>query len=376
MLVQGSSLLIRSFDRLTRVSPGFDTSNSVVVGLALPAVRYNDDAKRALFWATLSDRAAALPGVQGAGLAQSFPLLGDHVGSFEIAGKTSADPSQRPSTNFYAITPGYLRAMGIPLLRGRQFEPGDGTGSARVCLISKTLADRWFAGEDPIGKRLHVFQGPSNDGATIVGIVGDIKQYGLDRETTLQVYEPVQQHPYFGSMTLVVRTSSDPAEATAALRRLLKELDPTLPIANARRVSTLVEQSVAPQRLTTVLLASFAGVALLLAAIGVFGLVSFMVGQRTQEIGIRMALGAAPGRVLALVLRQGVGLAAVGVAIGLLAGAWTTTLMRSELFEISPHDPLALAVAPAVLLAASVLACYWPARRALTVDPVSALRQA
>jgi ABC-type antimicrobial peptide transport system permease subunit len=192
----------------------------------------------------------------------------------------------------------------------------------------------------------------------------------------LQVYEPVQQHPYFGGMLLVMRTPHDPLEATAALRQLLKELDPNLPIANARRVSTILDLSVGPRRLTAILLGWFAGVALLLSAIGVFGLVSFMVGQRTQEIGIRVALGAAPVRVLALVFRQGIVLTAAGVAIGVAVSVWATRLLQAELFEVSPHDPLALAIAPASLLLASALACYWPARRALRVDPVTALRQA
>jgi predicted lysophospholipase L1 biosynthesis ABC-type transport system permease subunit len=249
------------------------------------------------------------------------------------------------------------------------------TGGERVCVISQSLATRWFAGEDPIGKQLHVSQGPTNNGSHIVGVVADIKQYGLDTPTTLQVYEAVQQHPYFSGMTLVVRTSHAPAEATAELRQLLRELDPNLPILNARRVSTILDRSVGPRRLTAVLLGWFAGVALLLSTIGVFGLVSFMVGQRTQEIGIRVALGAAPSRVLALVFRQGIALTAAGAAIGTGGGLWATGLLRAELFDVSPRDPLALAIAPVSLLVASAVACYWPARRALRVDPVTALRQ-
>jgi putative ABC transport system permease protein len=375
MLVAGSGLLIRSFDRLTRVDPGFDPDEAIVVTVSLPAARYGGDERPALFWKTFAERAAALPGVEAAGLSQSFPFLSDHVGSVEIRGRTDPDSSRWPSANFYAVTPGFFKAMGIPLLRGRGIEAGDVTGGNRVAVISKTLADRWFAGEDPLGKRLRVTQGPPHDGSTIVGVVGDIKQYGLDRDTTLQVYEPLQQHPYFRGMTLVVRTAADPADATGAVRRLLKDLDPALPIAGARRVSTLLEQSVGPRRLTTTLLASFAGVALLLSAIGVFGLVSFIVGQRTQEIGIRVALGAQPRRVLALVFAQGLGWTAAGVAAGVAGGFWAMRLLQSELFEISPRDPVSLAAAPAALLAVSAVACYWPARRALRVSPTTALRQ-
>jgi putative ABC transport system permease protein len=375
-LVEGSALLIRSFDRLVHVSPGFDPDNAIIVTVAVPPARYAEDARRAAFWATLEERASALPGVEAAGLAQAFPLVSDHVGSFEIPGKTPADTMDLPNTNFYAVTPGYFRAMGIPLLRGRTIQASDVTSGERVCVISQTLANRWFAGEDPIGRRLRVTQGPGRVFGRIVGIVGDIKQYGLDTPTTLQVYEPVQQHPYFGVMTLVMRTPHDPPEATAAVRRLLKELDPNLPIADARRVSTILDRSVGPRRLTAILLGWFGVVALLLSAIGVFGLVSFTVAQRTQEIGIRVALGAAPLRVLALVFRQGIVLTAAGVAAGVAVSAWATRLLQAELFEVSPHDPLALAIAPVALLFASALACYWPARRALRVDPVTALRQA
>jgi putative ABC transport system permease protein len=375
VLVQGSGLLIRSFEKLMRVSPGFVADNAVLVNISLPSTRYRENERKTAFWASLEERVSALPGVQAAGLSQAFPLQSDHVASLTIAGVTPEDPSQRPSTNFYAVTPGYFKAMGIPLLRGRALLASDVPGSQKVCWISKSLADRWFAGQDPIGKRIRVSQGPDNDGSTIVGVVGDIKQYGLDRDTTLQVYEPVRQHPYFGGMTLVVRTATGPEDATAALRRVLKDLDPALPIANARRLSTLLDLSVGPRRLTTVLLAGFAGVALLLAAIGVFGLVSFLVSQRTQEIGVRVALGAAPGRVLMLVFRQGLGLTAAGVAAGLIGGFWATQWLRGELFEISPRDPLSLLLAPAALLGAAALACYWPARRALKVDPITALRQ-
>jgi putative ABC transport system permease protein len=375
VLVQGAGLLIRSFDRLTRVSPGFVPERAVIVGVSLPEARYSEPARRTAFWTALSQRVAALHGVEAVGLTQSFPMVSDHVSGFDIAGKTPTDSSQLPSTNFYAVTPGFFRAMGIPIVRGRDFQESDGTGGPRVCVISKTFADRWFADDDPLGKRVHTFQGPANDGSTIIGVVGDIKQYGLDRDTTLQLYEPRAQHAYFNAATLIVRTAIDPADITAALRSVLKELDPALPIADARQLSTLVDNSVAPRRLTTVLLAWFAGVALLLASIGVFGLVSFMVAQRTQEIGIRVALGAAPARVLAFVFRQGLGLTVAGIALGTLAGFWTTKLLQTELFEVTPHDGTALVIAPAALLAGAALACYWPARRALRVDPAVALRQ-
>jgi putative ABC transport system permease protein len=211
----------------------------------------------------------------------------------------------------------------------------------------------------------------------VIGVVGDVKQYGLDAPTTMQVYEPATQHAYFSAMTLVVRSAAAPDTLTASVRRVVHDLDPNLPIATARTMRSLVQSSVGPQRFTTTILGTFAGVALLLAVIGVYGLVSFTVGQRTQEIGIRVALGAAPRRVLGLVFREGLALAIGGVTAGTIAALWAARLLQSQLFQASPTDGLvAFSLAPAALVAAVLVACYVPARRALRVDPVTALRQA
>ena len=374
MLVAGSTLLLKSFGRLLDVSPGFAAQDGLIVGLNLPSARYPTNAQLHRFWRTLTERAAQLPGVERAGVTQSVPLLGDYVSTLEIPGRTPEDPTERPSANFYAISPGYLDALGIRLIKGREPSFADGPETPRVAVISESIARRYFAGDEPIGQRLRISQGPRTDYADIIGVAADVKQYGLDRETTLQVYESAAQHQYFGSMSLVVRTAVAPETMTGSIRALVRELDSNLPIASARSLSSILADSVGPRRFTTTLLGSFAAVALLLSAVGVYGLVSFSVGQRTQEIGVRVALGARPGDVMRLVLRQGLQLAAIGAAIGILAGLYAARWLESQLFEVSVRDATAFGAAPAILLAAAALACYWPARRALRVDPVSALR--
>jgi putative ABC transport system permease protein len=375
VLVASSALLLRSFARLTSVPTGFDVAHELVVPLSLPATRYADDAHRDQFWTSLLDRMSPVPGVEATALTQSVPFIGDFVTGFEVGGVTPTDESQLPSANFYAVTASYFKAMGIPLLRGRSIAPTDSSRSQPVAVVSKALADRYFGNADPLGKRIKVHQGPSLVDWEIVGVVGDVKQYGLDAATTLQVYEPARQHPYFSSLTLVVRSAADPEELTASVRGALRDLDPNVPITTARTLTSYVEASTGSQRFTTTLLGGFAGVAWLLAAIGVYGLVAFAVGQRTQEIGIRMALGASRSTVLGLVLRQGLGLTAIGVGLGALATLWTTRLLQAQLFEASARDALiATSLAPVALVAAATLACYVPARRALRVQPVTALR--
>jgi putative ABC transport system permease protein len=374
VLVAASILLIRSFDRLINVSPGFAPANAVAMSLALPMPQYADDARKAQFYGDLVGRVSALPGVEAAGVVQAVPMVSDYVTSIEVDAP-APDGTVPPSTNFFAVSPGYLRAMGIPLLRGRDFTAADAAGAARVSIISKAVADRFFPNADPIGHKVRVSQGPSRDFGEIIGVVGDVKPYGLARETPLQVYEPVRQHAYFGSLTLITRTGMSSDATAAGVRGVLKDLDPNLPVANVTTLQTIVDNSVGPRRFTTTLLGLFAATALVLAAIGVYGLVSFTVAQRSKEIGIRLALGARGRTIVGQVLAQGVTLTGAGVLLGGLLSYWATSLLASELFEVSARDPLAFTVAPVVLLAAAVLACLVPMRRALKVNPVAALRQ-
>ena len=374
VLVAASMLLIRSFDRLIGVQPGFNPANAVLMGISLPSEKYKDNAAKEQFYATLVSRLEALPGVTAAGGVQALPMVSDHVAGLDID-KAPEPGVVSPSTNFFATTPGYLKAMGIPLLKGRDFTPADSSTGAPVALISKSVADRFFAGTDPIGHKVHATQGPGEIFAEIVGVAGEVKTYGLDREDTLQVYEPVRQHAYFSALTMVVRSSLGSDATAAAVRGVLKDLDPNLPIANVRTLQSVVDSSVGSRKFTAMLLGVFSATALLLAAIGVYGLVSFTVGQRSKEIGIRLALGARAGSVVRSVLGHGLGLTLVGVAIGAIASFWATQLLKTELFEINVHDPVAFAIAPVVLVVAAALACALPVMKALKVDPVVALRE-
>jgi predicted permease len=373
VLVAASMLLIRSFDRLLGVSPGFDPSNAVTMSVTMPLATYDTNEKKELFMASLIDRLGRAPGIDAAGASQAMPLANDHVGGIEIDKPVEQGVTQ-PSTNFYATTPGYFKAMGIPLLKGRDFAPTDTWASPRVSIISKGTADKLLPGQDPIGHKIRVTQGPRFEFSEIVGVVGDVKQYGLDSETTMQAYEPERQHAYFSSMIVIVRTKLGSDVAAQTVRSVLKELDPNLPLASVRSLQSIVDTSIGSRRFTTLLLGVFAATALILAAIGVYGLVSFTVGQRTKEIGIRLALGAKSSAVMKGVLGQGLGLTLAGIALGGLASFWATGLMKSELFQIDARDPVAFSVAPVVLIVAATLACVLPVMRALRVNPATALR--
>jgi putative ABC transport system permease protein len=374
VLVAASMLLIRSFDRLLGVSPGFNPSNAVAMSVTLPQQKYDTPEVKEQFFAELVSRMQTQPGIEAAAIVQSLPLLSDHVAGVEVDKPVEQGVTQ-PATNFYATSPGYFKAMGIPLLKGRDFTAADAWGKARVSIISKTVADRFFAGVDPIGHKTRVTQGPNFAFAEIVGVVGDVKQYGLDRETTLAVYEPARQHAYFSNMTMVVRTKLGADAAAQAARGALKDLDPNLPVANVRTLQAILDSTTGSRKFTTMLLGVFSAVALVLAAIGVYGLVSFTVGQRSKEIGIRLALGARARSIVYSVLGQGLGLTLAGVVVGGVMSFWATQLLKTELFEVTAHDPVAFSIAPVVLMISAAVACLLPMRKALKVDPAVALRE-
>ena len=372
MLLAGAGLMLKSFWRLQQVDPGFKPENALVVNINLPATKYAEDAQQSAFFQQLLERTAALPGVQSVGATQSMPLIGDYILGLVIEGRPEPAPGEEPSTNYYAVSPDYFRAMGIPLLRGRSFTEQDRAGAPRVAIINETLARRFFPDEDPIGKRIHVTNGPETF-REIVGIVGDVRQYGLEREPPAQAYEPYLQEPFAG-MSLVVRAAADPANLSAAIRQEVFALDKDQPVASVRTLEEVLAASVAQRRFSMTLLGVFGGIALLLASVGIFGVMNYTVAQRTHEIGIRMALGAQRRDILRLVVGQGMTLTLVGVALGLVAAFAGTRLMASLLYGVSATDPLTFTGVALLLALVAFLACYLPARRAMKVDPMIALR--
>jgi putative ABC transport system permease protein len=372
MLLGGAGLLARSFIQLAHVDPGFNPENATVLRLSLPSKKYAMPEQQTAFANSLLDRVKTLPGVQAAGLTQSMPLVGDYVLGFNIEGRPTIAPSDLPNTNYYAVTPDYFRAMGIRLIRGRLFTAQDDAKAPRVAIINETLARQHFPNEDPIGKRINITNGPDT-WREIVGIVGDIKQYGLDQATTSQSYEPFAQKPFSG-LDIVIRTSGSPAALLGALRPAVYDVDKDQPIGTIRPLEEIVADTIARQRFAMTLLTVFSLTALVIAAIGIYGVMAYSVVQRTGEFGIRMALGAQQADVLRLVLVQGGKLIGAGLLLGLVATLAASRVMGSMLFNTSAYDPLTLATITILLGAVALVACLLPANRATKVNPVEALR--
>ncbi|HYV07145.1 MAG TPA: ABC transporter permease, partial [Blastocatellia bacterium] len=367
-----SGLLIRSFLRLQQVNPGFNANNALTVNIALPGRKYPNPDQFSGFFTQLIEKTSALPGVVSVGATQSLPIQSDYVLGFNIQGRPPDAPGEGKSTNYYAVTPDYFKAMGIPILRGRGFTDQDNMTAPKVAVINETLAKAYFPDEDPIGKSINVTLGPEQF-REIVGIVADVKQYGLAQPSTFQTYGPYLQTPFSG-MTLVVRTEHDPASLTGAIRGEVLSLDKEQPISRVKTLDQILSASTQQQQFLMLLLGVFAGVALILAAVGLYGVMSYAVTQRTHEIGIRMALGANAGNVLRLVVGHGMMLALIGVGIGLAGAFAVTRVMKGLLFSIGATDPLTFAAISVLLTGVALGACLVPARRAIKVDPMVALR--
>ncbi len=372
MLLGGAGLLARSFMQLAKVDPGFNPDNATLLRLSLPQKKYALPEQQTAFADALLERVKALPGVQAAGVTHSMPLVSDYVLGFNIEGRPAIAPSDLPSTNYYAVTPDYFNAMGIRLIRGRVFTPQDDAKAPRVAIINETMARQHFANEDPIGKRINITNGPDT-WREIVGIVGDIKQYGVDKATSAQSYEPFAQVP-FSSVNVVVRTNGSPAALLGALRPTVYAVDKDQPVGAIRPLEEIMADSIARQRFAMTLLSVFSGVALVIAAVGIYGVMAYNVVQRTGEFGIRMALGAQQRDVLRLVLTQGGKLIGLGLVIGLLATLAASRAMGSMLFNTSAYDPLTLATITVLLAVVALVACFFPANRATKVNPIEALR--
>jgi putative ABC transport system permease protein len=381
VLLVGAGLMVKSMYRLMSVDAGFRPDHLLKMGMDLRTEQYSKDPARLNFWQQILDRVRALPGVQNAGLGTVIPLTDDHSRTdITVEGMAQAAPGNYPHPDFHRASPGFTETLGISLLRGRTFSVADKKGAPLVALVNATLANRFFPNADPIGKRfffgnLNVNHKPgwTPTWFTIVGVVGDTKLYGLANPARLEVYESSLQDPP-DSMDLLVKSNVDPAAMTSAIRAVVASIDKDQPIFDISTMNEVVTNSVSTRRITLILLGLFSALALLLAAIGIYGVISYSVAQRTHEIGIRMALGAHRGDVLRMVLKQGGKIAIVGVAIGIVAAIALTRLMARLLFSVSSFDPLTFAGVAILLTIVALAACYIPARRAMRVDPIVALR--
>jgi putative ABC transport system permease protein len=383
VLTIGAALLIRSFSRLQDVSPGFDASRALAADVPLSGAKYGDDAMRTGAVDRMIERLSSVPGVRGAAVTTTLPMSGGGPTiHFNVKGRPPAGPAQYTMAGYRAVSAHYFQTLGIPLKQGRLLDARDRQGTPRVMVVNETMARTHFGGH-AIGQRVQLGTEPDPDPANpymeVVGVVGDVRQQP-DAEAKSEMYVPYAQYPdvflrrLYGNITLVVRTGSRPALLANSVREIVREVDPDQPVANVRTLDAVMATSVAQPRFRTLLLGLFAAIALTLAAIGVYGLLSHGVAQRASEFGLRMALGASPSAVLGLVIWQGAWLAAGGVVIGLLGAVAAVRALESVLFEVTPWDPAAWILSTVTLLAVSLLASWIPARRALRVDPVVSLR--
>jgi putative ABC transport system permease protein len=370
ILVAGAGLLIQSLWRLYNVDPGFRTEDILSFRLS-PSFEGEDTAPRQAFYEGVLERLAGLPGVEAVGAVHLTPLGGNNWNpSLRVEGRPG---EALPSVDWRVATPGYFETLGIPLLAGRSFTGSDRDGAPGAALVNQTFARRVFPGGSPLGQRVNTFFEGKDNWVTIVGVIGDVKHHGLATAPEPEIYRPYAQHPITG-MTVMLRASSDPLALAAEVREAVWGLDADVPISEVATLEEVVARSMARPRSVTVLLAVFAGIALLLGAIGIYGVMAYSVAHRRHEIGIRLALGARQGQVLRLVLGQGLALAALGLAVGLPLTAAATRLLESLLFGVAPADPLTLGGVALLLAVVALLASYYPARRAMEVDPVQALR--
>ena len=376
LLLFGSGLMMRTIHNIYRADIGIKTERVISFGYVMAGRDWQDRAKRVQLLDRALEKLRALPGVTQAGLTNPLPLSGGgNQTSYLIEGMADPGPGKWFSTENNAASRDYFETMRIPLVRGRLFTDEEKLEDPRVCIIDTKFAETHFAGQDPIGKRV-VFGGHGNPNpmyATIIGVVGHVQNYGIGQQTRVQLYNPYRQVPP-GNVSFVLRTALDPAALTPAIRTAMRELEPTLPIFGVRTMDEIFTSSVTNQRILLTILMVFAGVALLLAAIGLYGVLSYIVGQRTREVGVRMALGATAQSVRQMMLGQGLRLAAFGLGAGLLASLGLGKLMGSLLYGVSPFDPLIYAAVVVLLVAIGVFASWLPAHRATRINPVEALR--
>ena len=374
ILLTGAGLLVKSLIRLQSVNPGFTPDRVLTAQIALPATRYPDAPRRVGFWNRLLEQAKAIPGVESAGLTTNVPFNGNvSSGSYSIVGFTPAAGEPAPHGRQEIVGGDYFNAMHIPLRKGRFFTPGDTADAPPVCIIDEYLVARYFKDRDPIGQQIRR-GGPTSPGITIVGVVGTISAIDLAQPVSKErLYYPVTQQAT-RNMAIILKASGDPIGLTAGVRGVVRDLDPEQPIAAVRTMDEWMARSLAPRRAPTVLLAVFGLLALVLSAIGIYGVLAFGVEQRVREFGIRQALGAGRSAILALVFRQGLLTVGIGTGLGIAGSLALSRYLESLLFGVTTRDAVVLAGVTALLLLVAAAACYLPARRATRADPLTALR--
>jgi predicted permease len=373
VLLVGAGLFLRSLAALEDVNPGFQSAGVITAGLSLPHQRYDTDAKQLAFYQAVLDNLATTPGVAAVAAGVPLPFSGNAgSASFDIDGRPSPPGDPGPHGDIGAVSADYFAALKIPIRQGRVFTALDRAGAQPVAVIDDVLARQYWPGQSPVGQ--HLRRGNSAPWATVVGVVAHVKHSDLAGEDIKgKYYFPLFQMPV-PFMSFVMRAPSDPGRLATAMRDAVRAVDPTQPVSQIRLMTSMVNNSLAPRRFVVTVLGVFATMALAIALIGLYGVISYAVTQRTQELGVRMALGAQPAEILRLVLGQGMKLAGIGVAAGLLISLAMSRVLRGELFHVSAVDPLTFALMAAALIAAALLASYIPARRATRVDPMVALR--
>jgi putative ABC transport system permease protein len=373
VLLVGAGLMIRNFHRLSQVNPGFDPRNLLVMEMELPDARYAQGSTRVNFYREVVERVAALPGVESVGLVNIAPMCNNNCNNaFDIDGAPPLPKGRYNLAEYRVVNHDYFRALRIPVKQGRLFTPQDNGQGQQVVIINETMAKRYFPNENPLHRRLK-FGYESTNTLEIVGVVGDEKHFGLGHENPPMMYQPYFQNCW-NLMWLAVRTKVEPLSLAGAVRQQIWAVDKDQPVTKVRPMTDMVDDSVAVQRFATVLLIGFAGVGLLLAAVGIYGVLAYVVNQRTHEIGVRMALGAQMRDILRMVVRQGLTLVGLGLGLGLAASLALSRVVQSLLYQMSATDPLTFGVVLAVLAIVAFFACWLPARRATKVDPLVALR--
>jgi putative ABC transport system permease protein len=376
VLAVAGGLLIRSFALVTSVHPGFNPENVIEAEISLPRFEYSTPQQWTIFSEELLKRLHAQPGLSDSAMAAPLPMDRQGAASlgFSIVGDAPLPPSKSATADYSTVSPDYFRVMRIPLLRGRRFSERDSPSNPKVAIVSETLARRYFEGRDPIGKKLKFGFPPNSDvSREIVGVVGDVRDVALGQKPGPMMYVPFAQAPLWGG-EIVARSSLSAPSVAAGIREAVGSIDKNLPVTDVEPLADALGQSISQERFRMFVLASFSAMALILAAIGIFGVISYSVSRRTREIGIRMALGAESNSVLRMVLSQGLRLILPGVALGLCASVILTRIMKTMLYGITPFDPLTFGIVTAVLISVALAACWIPARRATQLDPVATLR--